>query len=165
MRILSTLAIVACCSFSIPEPSVAQVGPKGSPAPAGGVISRITHEQLAGALSQAGYPSKVATQNNNKYVVSQMLGGINVISFMYGCTNQGCTSFDLTVFGSDQVNADFVNAWNNKKRFLRAIMDPSDGTLTLDAPIILSGGVTVENVKEHAKMFEAMLKEFANFQP
>jgi hypothetical protein len=169
MRILLSLLLIACSLFLYPQPSLAQVGPKGGGggggAAAGGLISRITPEQLAAALSQAGYSSQVkTTQQNEKYVVSDMKG-VPVVSYLYGCTNQGCLSLDFVVYTDTQVTTDFVNSWNEKKRFLKAFVDTSDGTLTLTSSVILSGGVSMENLKEYARFFEYMLSVFAQFQP
>jgi Putative bacterial sensory transduction regulator len=165
MRFLLSLLVIACSLFLNPQVLLAQVGPKGGGGTAaGGLISRITAEQLAGILSQAGYPSQVRTQQNEKYVVSDMKG-VTVNSILYTCNNQGCLSFDLVVYASDQLTTDFVNAWNDKKRFTKASVDPSDGTLTLASTVVLSGGVSAENIKEYARFYEAMLGVFAQFQP
>jgi hypothetical protein len=174
MRVLSRVfsaGVLLACSLLIQEPALAQVGPKGPQGGggAGAMISRMTPEQLAAALSQTGYPSQVkATQDNkNKYVLSKM-GELNVQSWLWGdCNNQGCLAFDFVVWfePSQDLTVEFANSWNHQMRMVKAALDTSDGYFSFETSVILSGGVTMENVKEHARFFDAVMKKVNEFQP
>src|SRR5712691_5642542 len=122
MRIPSMIAVLACCFLTTADQSLAQLGPKGQPSAAGQVLSRITPEQLAAALTQAGFRSQVTTSNNEKYVKSTM-HGFNVTVILKDCNNQGCGNYGFVTWFGDKVNLDFVNAWNNQWRFGKASID------------------------------------------
>ena len=65
MRILVLLAMLGGCLLINTDNGFAQVGPRQTPGGGGGqVVSRVTPEQVAAALTQAGMRSQVVTQNN-----------------------------------------------------------------------------------------------------
>jgi hypothetical protein len=163
MRIPSMIAVLACCLLTTADQSLAQLGPKGQPSAAGQVLSRITPEQLAAALTQAGFRSQVTTGNNEKYVKSTM-HGFNITVILKDCNNQGCGNYGFVTWFGDKVNLDFVNAWNNQWRFAKASID-SDGDLEFSSDVLVAGGVTLENVKENAKAFDSLLGALTEFKP
>ena len=58
---------------------------------------------------------------------------------------------------------EFVNAWNNQWRFAKANLD-SDGNLIFSADVV-GGGVTLDNIKATAQLFDGLMSELAKFNP
>jgi len=155
MRNLCMATVLACC-FLLPEASFAQLGPKGQ---TNQILSKVTPEQVAAALIQAGFASKVVTQDNER-VVQVTMHGFNAFVFFYGCDKQGCQAYQFFAGFSDKVTSDYINAANQRLLFLKASMT-NDGTfLTMDS--LATGGITLDNVKENAKMFDSQVPEFFN---
>jgi hypothetical protein len=172
MRILSVIAVLGGCLLLTASPSLAQLGPrnpqppKPAPAPAtatGGAFSKVTPEQVASALTQAGYRAQVTTKNNNKFVTTKM-HNFNVTVTFYGCDMQGCGSLQFISWFNDKVTLDFVNAWNARWRYTKAAID-NDGDLAFSLDVLAAGGVTLDNVRENAKLFDALLGELTKFNP
>jgi hypothetical protein len=143
MRILSLIAVLGGCLLMNPEHSFAQVGPKQQqPAGAGQALSRVTPEQVATALTQAGIRSQVVTQENTK-IVRMTIGQLKTPAvFFSDCNNQGCGNLEFAAFFS---------------------ADPSwtaDGSVTFQMDVLVTGGLTLENIKENGKIFAALLNKF-----
>jgi len=175
MRILSVIALLGGCLLLMPGPSLAQLGPKNPQppkptpapttpaAPAGGALTKITPEQVASALTAAGFRAQVTTRDKSKYVTTKMRN-FNVTVSFYACDAQGCGSLQFVSWFSDKVELDWVNAWNNKWRYTKAAVD-KDGDLEFSLDVLVSGGITIENVKENAKVFDYLLDELTKFSP
>jgi len=161
MRLFSALAVVVVFSLVTGE-AFAQLGPKPA-AGTGGVINRITPEQLASTLTAAGFKSQVKTNNNQKFVAST-IHGFNAVVAPFDCNAQGCGNLQFIVWFNDKVNLDFVNAWNNQYRFAKAAID-SDGDVKFSVDVFLDGGVTSENIVNYAKLFDYMVGELTKFKP
>ena len=162
MRML--FVIVLGCSFLIAaHPSLAQLGPR-TQQPAG-ALSRVTPEQVASAMTQAGFSSRVQTSKNEKYITTTM-SGFNVRVFFFDCNNQGCGNFqDWSGFTKQEsFTLEYVNAWNNQWRFAKANLD-SDGNLIFSADVVVGGGVTLDNIKATAQLFDGLMSELAKFNP
>ena len=178
MRILSVIAVLGGCLLLMPSPSLAQLGPKNpqpprpAPAPApggaGGALSKITPEQTAAALTAAGYRAQVATTKDKaptKYVTTKMHNGdFTVTVYFAQCDAQGCGSLQFTSWFNDKLPPDWVNAFNFQFRFGRAALD-KDGDLRFSLDVGLWGGITLENLKEYARLFDALLDELTKFDP
>jgi hypothetical protein len=164
MRLFAVLAVVVFSCLATGQ-SFAQLGPKQQAAPTGGsIINRITPEQLASALTAAGYKSQVKTTNDNQKFVASSIHGFNVVESLFDCNAQGCGNLQFIVWFNDKVSLDFVNAWNAQYRFAKAAID-SDGDVAFSIDIYLDGGVTLDNVKNYAKVFDYMLGEVTKFKP
>ena len=161
MRLLAMIAIATSCILA-PIQASAQLGPKQQPQ-AGGVLTRVTPEQVASALTQAGYRSQVVTRNNQKFVTSS-IHGFNITTAFFDCNNQGCGNLQFVTWFNDKVNTDFVNAWNAQYRFAKATVD-RDGELQFSMDVWLGGGVTLDNIKGYASILEYMLGELTKFRP
>src|SRR5262245_34696070 len=112
MRILSVIAVLGGCLLLTPTPSFSQLGPKGpqpapkpAPAPAGGALSKVTAEQVASALTAAGFRAQVVTKGNNKFVTTKMRN-FNVSAAFFACDGQGCGSMQFISWFNDKVNLD-----------------------------------------------------------
>jgi hypothetical protein len=162
MRVFSVLAVVVF-SFLVSGHAFAQLGPKGAGG-GGSVVDRITPEQLASALTAAGYQSQVKTTNDNQKFILAKIHGFNVGIYPGDCKPQGCSNLEWDVYFSDKVSLDFVNAWNSQKRFVKAYVD-KDGQIALSMDTMLVGGVAPANVVAYAAAFEYFLGELANFKP
>ena len=176
MRILSVIAVLGGCLLLAPSPSLAQLGPKNpqppkpapapapAPAPTGGALSKLTPEQVASAITAAGFRAQVATSKDNKKYVTTKMRNFNVTVSFYSCDSEGCGSIQFISWFSDKVNLDWVNAWNDRWRYTKAAID-KDGDLSFSLDVLASGGVTIENVKENAKIFDYLLDELTKFNP
>jgi|tagenome__1003787_1003787.scaffolds.fasta_scaffold20880958_3 hypothetical protein len=162
MRILSLIAVLGGCLLMNPEHSFAQVGPKQQqPAGAGQALSRVTPEQVATALTQAGIRSQVVTQENTK-IVRMTIGQLKTPAvFFSDCNNQGCGNLEFAAFFSADPSwtADGMNNWNSQWRYAKASLD-TDGSVTFQMDVLVTGGLTLENIKENGKIFAALLNKF-----
>jgi hypothetical protein len=175
MRILSVIAVLGGCLLLTPTPSWSQLGPKNpqppkpAPAPtpaappAGAALSKVTPEQVASALTAAGFRAQVTTKDKSKYVTTKMRN-FNVTVSFYTCDAQGCGSLQFISWFSDKLTLEWVNAWNNRWRYAKAAVD-KDGDLEFSLDVMASGGITLENVKENARIFDYLLDELTKFNP
>ena len=94
------------------------------------------------------------------------MSGFNVTVVPYDCKAQGCSSIQFwTGFSADAfLNLAFVNAWNTQWRFAKANLD-SQGNLVFTSDLFLDGGVTAENIKMSAGLFDYLLGELNQFNP
>jgi hypothetical protein len=160
MRILFITAVLGGLLLATSSQSYAEEERAG-----GAVISRIQPDKLAAILTDAGYQSQVQSDNSGSYVATTM-SGFNVSVVPYDCKAQGCSSIQFwTGFGADaSLTLEFVNAWNNQWRFAKASLD-NQGNLIFTADMFLDGGVTAENIKFNASLFDYLLGELNQFNP
>jgi Putative bacterial sensory transduction regulator len=166
MRILVLIAVLGGCLLMNVDHSFGQLGPKQGGAAgqqaAGQVVSRITPEQLATVLTQAGMRSQVATTQDGQKYVKVSVGELKSPYVALGnCNNQGCGDLLFgAYFNADpNVTADNVNAWNAQYRFAKVYLD-SDGGVAFELDMTLAGGVTLENIKENGRLFAALLTKY-----
>ena len=161
MRILSTIVILSCFILAIPAQSIAQEEQRAP----GGLIARIQPDELASLLTAAGYQAQVQSDNNGKYVATTM-SGYSVLVFLYDCKPQGCSSIQYwTGFGAAaSLTLAFVNAWNTQWRFAKANLDDK-GNLIFTSDVFLDGGVSADNIKGTASLFDYLLGELNKFSP
>jgi hypothetical protein len=162
MRVLLMLAVIVFCLLATGQ-SFAQIGPKGGGSGAS-VIDRITLEQLASVLTEAGFQSQLKTTPDDRKFVVTKIHGFNVGIWPGGCKPEGCSNLEWDVYFSDKVTLDFVNAWNAEKRFAKAYVG-KDGEIGLSMDTILTGGVAPANIAAYAVAFDYFLSELAKFQP
>jgi hypothetical protein len=160
MRILFITAVLGGLLLATSSQSYAEEERAG-----GAVIARIQPDKLAAILTAAGYPAEVQSDNSGTYVATTM-SGFNVTVVPYDCKAQGCSSIQFwTGFSADQsINLEFVNAWNNQWRFAKTSLD-AQGNLIFTADMFLDGGVTAENIKVNAGLFDYLLGELNQFNP
>jgi Putative bacterial sensory transduction regulator len=94
------------------------------------------------------------------------MSGYNVRVFFFDCNNQGCGNFQYWSGFTKQESftLEYVNAWNNQWRFAKANLD-SDGNLIFSADVVVGGGVTLDNIKATAQLFDGLMSELAKFNP
>jgi hypothetical protein len=161
MRILSLMAVFVCLLLATPVQSTAQEEQRAG----SGLYTRIQPEDLAALLTAAGYQSKVQSDESGKYIATTM-SGFNVAVIPYDCQAQGCSSLQFwTGFGADaSLNLKFVNAWNSQWRFAKAALD-AQGNLLFTQDLFLDGGVSADNIKTNAALFDYLLGELNQFNP
>ncbi len=161
MRLLIVVAALGGLVLATPSQSFAQDEQRAP----GGAFSRIQPQDLAAILTAAGYRSEVQSDNTGPYVATTM-SGYSVLVFPYDCKAQGCSSIQFwTGFTADpSVNLEFVNAWNTQWRFAKANLD-GEGNLVFTSDVFLDGGVTAENIKASAGLFDYLLGELNQFNP
>ncbi len=141
-------------------------GSPGGGAPAG-LITEFNPEQIAQAITAAGFPSKVIT-NNKSVVVLTAFWGDDVFSGTYGifCNDKGhCGGAKMFAnTGKSSVDAAWVNAWNNKYFFVRATQSEK-GDLIFYWDLLLAGGVAPENVAVAATVFKNIVDSSTDFKP
>lgn len=160
MRILFLTAVLGGLLVATLSQSYAQEERAG-----GATISRIQPDKLAAILTAAGYPSQVQSDNSGTYIATTM-SGFNASVYPYDCKAQGCSSIQFSAaFGADaSLTLEFVNAWNAQWRFAKANLD-GEGNLIFTADMFLDGGVTAENIKLNAGLFDYLLGELSQFNP
>jgi hypothetical protein len=161
MRLVVTIAILGGLLLASPVPSMAQEEQRA----AGGLYSRIQPEELAAILTAAGYRSQVQSDNTGKYIATTM-SGYNVLVFPYDCQAQGCSSLQFwTGFSADaSLTLKFCNAWNTQWRFAKANLD-NQGNLVFTSDVMLDGGVSADNIKANAGLFDYLLGQLNQFNP
>jgi hypothetical protein len=153
MRSLFAIAaLVACTVLASPQHAVAQ----------NQVITRITPEALATALTQAGWKSQVAVENNEKYIKMAMFQNrLNAFVDLYDCTAEGCSFFTfLAIFAKDAKHTPaLANNFSGQIRFVRGTA-LNDGRFVVLSDVDLTGGVTVRHLQEAGGNFEGGLGEY-----
>jgi hypothetical protein len=167
--ILIMAALVFATSASAqPRPG----GPRPGPGPAGGqggMIVEFRAEQIAQLFSEAGFPSKVAEDNQKVHFVLTQFWPDTVSGAQRAYCSQKdpniCHAFKLFALLKDTgVDQTWVNAWNSKYYFVRASLS-SDGFLWFDWDVLLRPGVTPEYVKMSATVFKSLVDASSDFKP
>ena len=175
-RILALIAVLAFV-WALPIDAQAQPSPRpqgpgpgqrqgGGQQQSGDVLQKITPEAMAQLLNQAGYASRVQVANNQKYVIAQFWPQLAAQVAFAGCDQGGCSMVVMLVnLGKDSgVGADWVNAWNQNKPFVSAVLD-ADGSLGMVMWTHLFGGATPEHLSFSAQVFVQVVNTASDFQP
>jgi hypothetical protein len=64
---------------------------------------------------------------------------------------------------TDTTTLETINSWNQSNRFSRAYLNTSDKTLCLETEIIVTGGITRENIESQVKEFRDSVARWARF--
>lgn len=149
-----------------PGQQPAQPGAPAQPPAAGGLIKGTNPELSAKALQAAGYQDvEIITIENNKQVRGK-INNVTMLVLHYGCENNACTSATFyTSFGQQQqIDINWVNAWNTEKRFAKMYID-KNSAVSFDMDIHFFGGTTPDYMTQSAVLFGHMLKLLFEFQP
>jgi Putative bacterial sensory transduction regulator len=176
MRLLSKVVLViaslGCATAAVAQPRIPG-GNIGGQAPApsgGGLLIKLTPEQVVGLLNEAGFHSEVRRDSVDAKVVVAAFWGQEPYSgvIMDHCEKDGSGCHNLFFFanyGKDQpVDANWINAWNNSKIGVKALK-LDDGTLLFEYDLSLLTGVTADYVKEFAKFFKLVVDTATQFKP
>ncbi len=146
MRVL--FAILTCCLLIMVGQANAQLRPQGQ------TVSKITQEQFASILKDAGYSAKVQEKS-----VTTKVNGYNILVWFYGCGDGGCGAYGLSAFFKDKTTLEKANKFNGSFNFLKAIMTKEGIRIDMDATV--QGGVSSQNIVTNVELFSALLGKAA----
>lgn len=128
-------------------------------------VFRVTTEQLAKAMQEAGFRAEIRPGKNRPYILSSM-SGRRISVYMYDCNDVDCGAYQFAMFFSktERFDLDFANQWNRQKRLAKAYID-TDGDLNFEWDVQLDGGVAPEFVKQTIMTFERYIAYFDSFKP
>jgi hypothetical protein len=156
MRIFTAFAICAYSVLITEGTAFAQPQPQ--------VITTITAQQVAAVLQSGGYRASVITGNDGSKYVKSSMNGVNILVFLSGCTDGNCTSLEFYAGWQKDpsLTVNYANAWNAQWRYAKAKID-SEGSFLFSYDVNLAGGVTSDNIKLDAQLFEYLLSELGKF--
>ncbi len=95
--------------------------------------------EIAAILEESGYQAEMKVFGDGRTVILSSAGGIHFSISLYGSDdNQGhITNMQFSSSFCENVTAEQVNAWNRKKRFIKAYAD-DDGELCLEWDVVVS---------------------------
>jgi hypothetical protein len=154
MRMLAAIAIGFYCALMMGGQAQSQTQ----------VVTTITAEQVVSVLQSAGYRATVVTQTDGPKYVKVGMSGINAFVLLGTCTNDNCATVEFYVLWakSPLYTLDYVNAWNYNTLFTKLSLD-SDSDLKLTHGVNLDGGITLDNIKQNALMFDATIGALNSF--
>jgi hypothetical protein len=153
MRILLAVALLAIGALVLPTAY--------QPAHAQQVITRITPEAMAQAMTQAGYQTKVLrTDKGEKYLELSIMGGTSYAD-LYECNQQGCMTVNVYGIGPKGKSAQVANSFNQRSLFCTGFID-SAGNFVISMSMTLAGGVTVKHLQEQMGRYVDELKLFVS---
>lgn len=134
--------------------------------PQGGLITSVTSQQLLGLLRPAGWEKgEVLSLQGGTKAIKADLNGTPVFALLQGCEGENCASFAFFVFfGKQQVNANFINAFNRDRRFGKLYLD-KEGALSMTMDVHLLGGVSPGYVAASGALFGSAIKWLVEFRP
>jgi hypothetical protein len=149
----------AICAYSAPI-----MGGAAFAQPQSQVITAITAQQVAAVLQSGGYRASVITGNDGSKYVKSSMSGVNILVFLSGCTDGNCTSLEFYAGWQKDpsLTVSYANAWNAKWRYAKAKID-GEGNFLFSYDVNLAGGVTLDNIKLDAQLFEYLLSELGKF--
>ena len=176
MRGLPTIILViasllyagaAAAQPRIPTPGGGGGGPSPGPSVGAGLVLKITAEQMAALLNEAGIRSEVRDIQGDKMVYAQFWGDAlwsGVILDNCEKDGSGCRTLSFFAnFGKDQpVDANWLNAWNSIYYMVRSYK-LNDGSLLFKAHLLIFSGVTADYIKQSALFFKRVVDESSKF--
>ncbi len=168
MRVLHILAAMAAAAF-VAAPATAQMKlqapgqSQGQPAALSGTVTRVTVEQLAKVLQDAGYRAEIVPGSKEPYIRTG-LSGRRAAIYMYDCKEGTCGAYQFVVSyaKNSKYTLAYVNEWNKTKRYTKAYLD-KDNDVSFEWDIDLDGGVTPEFLKTTVSSFETYIGLFDKF--
>jgi Putative bacterial sensory transduction regulator len=163
-------AIAILCSVSAnaqPRPGGGGGSPGPRGAPAGGMLTKVTVEQMAQLFKAAGFKSQVVENNGTKMVqtvfwTSDIFGG----AIPLGCEkdNSGCHGMKVFAnLGKATVDQNWVDAWNDYYFYVRA--SRSSGNLIFTWDVAFLTGVSPEYVQTAIQWFKQIVDQSTDFKP
>jgi len=176
-KILLTAIAILCsgilCSVSAtaqPRPGGGGGGGGGAPprgAPAGGMLTKVTVEQMAQLFNAAGFKSQVIDNGGIKMVqtifwTEDIFGG----ALPEACEkdNSGCGAMKIFAnLGKATVNQKWIDGWNDTWLYVRA--SRSSGNLVFTWDVAFLTGVSPEYVQTAIQLFKAIVDQSTDFKP
>lgn len=138
------------------------------PAAAETVMKDISADELVQIMRAQGFAAQAETASDGSPMIVARMGQVKFGVTTYGCKGlanaQRCTQlqfvtvFDLQDAPSTQAIM-AMNAYNNKRLFGRAYVDPS-GDAILDMTVNLARGVTRDNLVDNMTVWVGVLSNF-----
>jgi hypothetical protein len=121
--------------------------------------------QVAAALREAGYKAELKKNSSGEPLISSAANGDTFTIEFYDC-KQGvaCGSFQFfSWYRKDPLfDVAFVNEWNAKKRFLKAVID-KDGDMSLYLDVTAVGRITQAAFADWVDWYQVMDAEMDKF--
>lgn len=158
-----------------PGPGPTPPSPAPGPASQGGLITKITPQQLAQLYSGQtinGQPIQVSvkTLNNGTTVVILPLWGNQVASAIIPALcekdGSGCPllHFFVTMGKQGSVDANWINGFNRDYPLIKAIL-LTDGELVFTVDIALYGGVSPNEILAYTQIFKLLVDKSFSYKP
>jgi hypothetical protein len=154
-------------------------GPGGGPGGGGGaapqqqssgapLLAGTTPEISQQVLRAAGYADlEIITIQNARHLKGKVQGQ-NMALLHQNCENNICKTATFVIYYNQQqgIDINWVNAWNQQKRFTKLSIDPSNSSLTYEMDVHFFGdGVSATHFRDSAVLFSQMTKALLEFQP
>jgi hypothetical protein len=151
MRLAARTAVLAGIMVAGANMLHAQV-----PAAPAAIIARITAEDLAALLTQAGLLAEAEGSPGARYVEAHFFNSSTGFVQLKDCVSDGCSRLVFLVWPKLAADPDAVNRWNRRAPGLvRASLDK--GKLRFDMSVDLAGGVSREHVEQSAFAFVTLV--------
>ena len=122
---------------------------------------RITGEQAARILQDAGYKAEIGKDGAGDPMISTSMGGLNAYLYFYDCEPDGCGSLKLSV-GLDLeegTSLAVVDAFNREHRYVTAFLDEeNDPFLHYDFEVLHTRHA--EHITSQVAIWEDLLYAF-----
>lgn len=142
------LCAVLGVAFTATQPITAQ---DDKPAPE--IVEKMTAGKIERVMKDFGLDFKEL--DNGTYVFE--VDGLKMVIF-----NKEDTLQLYAGFSGQSVTLSKINEWNRTKRFAKAYLDKRNDPV-IESDLELTGGTTIQNVKEWMKTFVVALKAFKTF--
>lgn len=128
------------------------------------VYTRISGEEMKALLQRYGYKAELTKDEGGDPKIMSAASGAKFVVFFYDCNearSRTCTTIQFSVAYNldEKVSAATVNDWNREMLYGRLYLD-DDGDPVLDHDIILTGGVSEENLKANLVQWESMISDY-----
>jgi len=122
-------------------------------------------KSIIDAMQQAGYRAELTTDGVGDPQIYSSASGYKYSVMFYDCTDhKACkslqfqASFDVVA----GVDGDYVNKWNEQKRFVRAALEDGD-TFYLRYDLSTTGGLNQKNFADVLDWWELLLGDYSKF--
>ena len=176
MSLCAALLLSTAAGAQIVIPNGGSSGGPPAPAPAnsGGLITKITPQQVVPLITNAVSGVKISPQikpgDNNTAVVTFPVWGDQVYSgiSVENCEkdNSGCYVLEFFAnFGQQStINAAWMNAWNGQFYATR-VYSLASGEVVFSADLMILSGVTPNYITGFAGFFKKVVDESSTFKP
>jgi hypothetical protein len=182
MNLLAKGLVALFCMVSVATQAIAQIllpggttpAPTPQSAPAAGLITKATPQQIAqlisGAVSGTQITPQIKPGNDGTSVVTFPVWGDQVYSAvsLENCEkdNSGCYVLEFFANFGKQPNIDqtWINGWNNQYYAARVAPLPS-GEIVFSADLMVLNGVTPGYITSFAGFFKKVVDNSSTFKP
>ncbi|MCI4589912.1 YbjN domain-containing protein [Sphingobium sp. BYY-5] len=160
---LSLLGLGLALSITASIPTYA--APKDETGCGTDLVCAASPQTIASALQKAGYTAELTKDNLGDPMINSAAAGYKFSILFYDCTEHvKCESlqFYASYDANEKITADYVNKWNNEKRFVSAIVN-DEHELTLRYDVATIGGINQTNFKDILDWWSTLLGDYSNF--